>query len=278
MSKHLILFLAAGLFIAAGCDDSGNPSSSGGRDTIWVIDSSSIATRAPVSGRITLYNNCYPEASHGGVVVRLGGTNITTLTDDSGRYSFPAHQFSGRSAYVHFAKTGYYSDSSSVYYNRDSVKYFAGGSLWRLSNYSGKFIGEPRIFSQRTYQYEDTLFVDDSGVIRKQWYIIDSTDLYYYNFKAAALNEQDQLTSVAKMYLMVSRSPDIDPQDPNSYLFTVPDESGYPYEFGITYNQLEYFKIRKGDEFYVAVTAAEDCTKSGNMGLRRSEVIKMVAQ
>jgi hypothetical protein len=279
MRTYLSLLFVALLFIGAGCDGIFNPNSDG-RDTVWVIDSG-LSKSYRLSGRVTLQNNCDREVNHSGVVVTIIATGESTVTDDSGYYSFSKviRPRDGNQAVLAFSKPGFYSHSPigfDLVVKADSNAYLLNSKLFRHHNYTAQFISGPIIDSQKYYITKDTLVFNTDSVLVKLPVIIDSAYSRSYIFTAIGINELGQKTSVAQVMPLISRTATFDHLDMSSVLFSYYISSGYPTRFGLSVDHLMYHGLKSGDTVFVSVTSAGECMTGWTPGLQKATPIPVV--
>lgn len=279
MRLYLCSILIALLFFGAGCKGTLNPTSDG-RDTVWVIDSN-LSKPYRLSGKVTLYNNCEKETSHGGVVVTILATGESTVTNDSGYYTFSklTRPRDGNQAVLILSKSGFYSNSPIGYdlsVKVDSNAYDLKSKLFRHHNYSAQFISGPIIDSQKYYITKDTLVFNTDSVLVKVPVIVDSAYSHSYLFSAIGINELGQKTSVAQVMPLISRTATFDHLDMSSVLFSYYISSGYPTRFGLSVDHLMYHGLKSGDTVFVSVTSAGECMTGWTPGLQKATPIPVV--
>jgi hypothetical protein len=276
--KHFAAFtLIVIAFAGAGCNSDSNPLFPI-RDTIWVFDSNGSFRVAPLKGIVFLYNDC-ERASAAGVTVTFTATGETAITDSDGNFEFSPRRMIEYIGPILLSvnKPGYYGDSTTTYnYDGKRAAFYSGLYLRRHYDYSAEFIGAPVIEHSTMVVGRDTTYVDSNGVWVRG-YLYSDTVVHRYTFPSIALNERNEKTSLAKVRLLVSKSPNIDPMDIRTCVLTTGDDIGYPFKPGFTNRDLERVGIRFGDKFYVAVSSVGACSSNYVNGLRRSNVIEMTA-
>jgi hypothetical protein len=279
MRIYLSSVLVLLLFLAAGCDGDPNPTSAI-HDTIWVLDSGDLEKPRSFIGRVQLKHNCELEANFSGVEVTFGPTGATTLTDDSGYYAFRDVGKIEINFYpkVTFKKEGYYTViPNETGFDNGSNSYVVNGTLFKYTEYGAKFIGEPEIKSYVYPIWKDTVVLNADSVLVRTQVVADSGRTKGYTFKAVALNEDGQKTSLARLFLLVSRERNYDHFD-RRFLLVEPqgDWSGGSKSFFS--EDLVRAGILSGDTIYVSVTSASDCTQGYTPGNQRSAPIRLIIE
>jgi hypothetical protein len=284
--KHLVaLTLVIAAFAGAGCDSSPNPliplrDTIWIKDTLWVIDSTNLRPRDLV-GRVTLMTECAVDPNHSGVMVTLETTGQTTVTDDSGYFRFsnvgeiPPNVYPFISFWHQDFSPVSHSSAGKFFFRVDSFHYTADFEMYRFSNYSAKFQSGLKVDSSFYYTNRDTIITNSQGVIVRSR-VTDTARVYSYTFDAIALNDNDQPTSLAQVWLLASRTPDFDHLDSKSLVFGVPSNR-YPFKLGFSTHTTDLYGLNRGDVIYIAVSSHSECSHEYHtLGARKSSVIPVV--
>lgn len=278
MRALLFIALSVFLFAAASCDDGSNPTG-GGSDTIYVVDSTKLAT---MSGRVEVYRDCESPVSARGVKVEIPELGVSVMTDDSGWYTFKTSNVQ-RYYRMRITREGTYSspyvDSYAIYVE-DSGRYMiTTHRLYTHFDYSGELKGDVTYKHLKYPAWKDTTIYDSNGDSTVVQVPGDSLDYSQYIFSVVGLNGNNNRSNRVAPVIFVSDKPGIDPLDPSTYVTVSATGSGSMsyQDVSVMQSSLELGGIKSGQTFYAAAGGMSTC--SGNVamfGTRLSPVIEVV--
>jgi hypothetical protein len=238
------------------------------KDTIYVNDGAT--PLRTIYGYVELQNNCQLLANVQGVKVTIDSLGLTTTTDRSGRFSFSGLQWQPYT--LTYEKGGYHTVRERQWVGMSNTGLQFGTA--RLDNHwngSAKFVGDTTMSMYKERLDIDTMMTDSNG-IRYRYRVPRYVNKYFINFFVAGVDSVGDISNNSGyIYLLLSRTANIDPQDSSTYLYARKEDTDIgDRNVFLMSDDLESFGFKPGDTYYVALTARSYCASTG-FG-RRSEV------